>query len=240
MFIMLISSLNTPMKIPRQSCLKITAKLMEEAKSLAEDQVPSVFSLINLLENTDEMKIALARQDVKFSFAIGLEPQKEQTKVCDVDRLMCSLGISSANNTTNQNNSGAFQNNKRKELSKDNYKILERFQKKTINDKMLEIRKALPAWKEKDSIVQALKNNQVLVISGMTGCGKSTQVPQYILDHGLNQGQVHNIICTQPRRISAIGVAERVAEERDEKIGNLGMVSQKKSLITIFGRNSQA
>ena len=117
---------------------------------------------------------------MKFSFAIGLEPQKED-KVCDVDRLMSSLGISSVNNTPNQSNSGAFQNNKRKELSKDNYKILERFQKKTINDKMLEIRKALPAWKEKDSIVQALKNHQVLVISGMTGCGKSTQVPQYIL-----------------------------------------------------------
>ena len=46
----------------------------------------------------------------------------------------------------------------------------------------------------------------------------------FTLDHGLNQGQVHNIICTQPRRISAIGVAERVAEERDEKIGNLGMI----------------
>ena len=60
-----MASLNTPMKIPRQSCLKITAKLMEEAKSLAQDQVPSVFSLINLLENTDEMKSALARYDFK-------------------------------------------------------------------------------------------------------------------------------------------------------------------------------
>ena len=46
-----------------------------------------------------------------------------------------------------------------------------------------------------------------------------TQVPQYILDHNLGRKIVPNIICTQPRRISAIGVAERVAEERDEKIG---------------------
>ena len=54
-----LASINTPMKIPRQSCLKITAKLMEEAKLLAQDHVPSVFSLINLLENTDEMRKAL-------------------------------------------------------------------------------------------------------------------------------------------------------------------------------------
>ncbi len=61
----------------------------------------------------------------------------------------------------------------------------------------------------------------------MTGCGKSTQVPQYILDDWLgaskksNREREHcNIICTQPRRISAIGVAERVASERGEKAGN--------------------
>ena len=57
--------------------------------------------------------------------------------------------------------------------------------------------------------------------STLSGCGKSTQVPQYILDNSLNKGQVPVIVCTQPRRISAIGVAERVAQERDEKIGNL-------------------
>ena len=61
--------------------------------------------------------------------------------------------------------------------------------------------------------------HQVSIISGETGSGKTTQVPQYILDHNLGRKIVPNIICTQPRRISAIGVAERVAEERDEKIG---------------------
>jgi ATP-dependent RNA helicase DHX57 len=61
----------------------------------------------------------------------------------------------------------------------------------------------------------------------MTGCGKSTQVPQYILDDWLGASKKSgremehcNIICTQPRRISAIGVAERVAQERNEKAGN--------------------
>lgn len=68
--------------------------------------------------------------------------------------------------------------------------------------------------------------SQVVVISGETGCGKSTQVPQYILDNWLDNfhkdGNEHvEIVCTQPRRISAIGVADRVAEERVEKTGQV-------------------
>lgn len=53
-------------------------------------------------------------------------------------------------------------------------------------------------------------------------CGKTTQIPQFILDASLNgpAGQVANIICTQPRRISAISVAQRVAQERAECLGN--------------------
>ena len=49
--------------------------------------------------------------------------------------------------------------------------------------------------------------------SGETGCGKTTQVPQFILDHCDAAGTRCNIICTQPRRISAMSVAERVADE---------------------------
>lgn len=52
-------------------------------------------------------------------------------------------------------------------------------------------------------------------------CGKTTQIPQFILDNSLNgpPARVANIICTQPRRISAISVAERVAKERAERVG---------------------
>lgn len=56
----------------------------------------------------------------------------------------------------------------------------------------------------------------------MCRCGKTTQIPQFILDASLGgpAHQVANIICTQPRRISAISVAERVAQERAERLGN--------------------
>jgi hypothetical protein len=62
---------------------------------------------------------------------------------------------------------------------------------------------------------------QVVVVSGETGCGKTTQLPQYILESEIDaaRGASCNIICTQPRRISAIAISERVAAERGEKIG---------------------
>lgn len=54
------------------------------------------------------------------------------------------------------------------------------------------------------------------------GCGKTTQIPQYILDHYLVQGRGAecSIVVTQPRRISAVSVSERIAEERCEELGN--------------------
>ena len=62
---------------------------------------------------------------------------------------------------------------------------------------------------------------QVVVVSGETGCGKTTQLPQYILESEIDaaRGATCSIVCTQPRRISAIAVSERVAAERGEKIG---------------------
>lgn len=56
----------------------------------------------------------------------------------------------------------------------------------------------------------------------ITSCGKSTQVPQYILEEALQEEEfAANIVCTQPRRISAMSVAKRVAEEMAEPLGGL-------------------
>jgi ATP-dependent RNA helicase DHX36 len=67
-----------------------------------------------------------------------------------------------------------------------------------------------------------VNSEQLLCNSFCTGCGKTTQIPQFILDEMISRsnGSLCNLLCTQPRRISAISVAERVAEERGERIGS--------------------
>lgn len=81
------------------------------------------------------------------------------------------------------------------------------------------MRNSLPVSAKRAEILQALTTNQVVIICGDTGCGKTTQVPQFILEHHQQKRQPCNIICTQPRRLAAVSVAERVAYERDEKVG---------------------
>eukprot|EP00850_Spirogloea_muscicola_P015416 SM000117S25536 [mRNA] locus=s117:306081:317487:- [translate_table: standard] len=81
-----------------------------------------------------------------------------------------------------------------------------------------EARAKLPMAEKREELLDALRKDNVVVISAETGSGKTTQVPQYILDEMIatGQGGLCNIICTQPRRIAAVSVAERVAAERCE------------------------
>lgn len=88
-------------------------------------------------------------------------------------------------------------------------------------EEMMRFRQKLPSYSKKEEIISMIRSNQVTVISGETGCGKTTQVPQFILDDCIvrGEGSQCHIICTQPRRISAVSVAQRVADERVEKCG---------------------
>ena len=88
--------------------------------------------------------------------------------------------------------------------------------------KMLAGRKSLPAWSLRDEIVDKVNSEQVTIISGETGSGKSTQSVQFVLDDMIQRGlgAFANIVCTQPRRISALGLADRVSEERCSAVGD--------------------
>ena len=79
----------------------------------------------------------------------------------------------------------------------------------------------LPIIDMKERIISTINGNQIVIISGPTGCGKSTQVPQYILDQYALERKMVNIVVTQPRKIAASSVARRVCEEREWKIGGL-------------------
>ncbi|XP_021749282.1 DExH-box ATP-dependent RNA helicase DExH5, mitochondrial-like isoform X1 [Chenopodium quinoa] len=105
--------------------------------------------------------------------------------------------------------------------------------------KILEFRRSLPAFKERDALITAISSNQVIIVSGETGCGKTTQIPQFILESEIesSRGASCSIICTQPRRISAMSVAERVAAERGEKLGE--SVGYKVRLEGMKGRDTR-
>ncbi|XP_027848814.2 probable ATP-dependent RNA helicase DHX34 [Aphis gossypii] len=74
--------------------------------------------------------------------------------------------------------------------------------------KLRETQQNLPVYQFKDEIIEAVKNHRVVIIAGDTGCGKSTQIPQYLSNAGFKR-----IACTQPRRIACISLSKRVAYE---------------------------
>ncbi|XP_038890443.1 probable pre-mRNA-splicing factor ATP-dependent RNA helicase DEAH5 [Benincasa hispida] len=80
-----------------------------------------------------------------------------------------------------------------------------------------EQRQSLPIYKLKKELIQAVHDNQVLVVIGETGSGKTTQVTQYLAEAGYTTSG--KIGCTQPRRVAAMSVAKRVAEEFGCRLG---------------------
>ncbi|ESO09137.1 hypothetical protein HELRODRAFT_110038 [Helobdella robusta] len=91
---------------------------------------------------------------------------------------------------------------------------------KSTSPEFLAFQDSLPVSKMKDVIVKTINENKVILISGETGSGKTTQIPQLILNDCHANNKACRIFCTQPRRLSALTIAERVAAERGEKIGH--------------------
>lgn len=82
---------------------------------------------------------------------------------------------------------------------------------------IIEQRQSLPIYKLKDELVKAVNDNQILIVIGETGSGKTTQITQYLSEAGFTtRGRIG---CTQPRRVAAMSVAKRVAEEFGCRLG---------------------
>jgi ATP-dependent RNA helicase DHX8/PRP22 len=85
------------------------------------------------------------------------------------------------------------------------------------NKSITEQRESLPIFKLKPELIRAITENQVLVVIGETGSGKTTQMTQYMAELGITKKGM--IGCTQPRRVAAVSVAKRVAEEYGCSLG---------------------
>lgn len=79
-------------------------------------------------------------------------------------------------------------------------------------------RQSLPAYQVKDELMRVVAENQIVVVIGETGSGKTTQLAQFLVECGYTDTQ-KQIACTQPRRVAAMSVAKRVSEEMGVKLG---------------------
>ena len=104
------------------------------------------------------------------------------------------------------------ENNKRiKNLEKKVRKSALKFETRKKSLPKIKYNSNLPIIKKKHEIINAIKQNPVVIISGETGSGKTTQIPKFCIE--ANRGIAGKIGCTQPRRIAAISVAARIAKE---------------------------
>ncbi|XP_014259416.1 probable ATP-dependent RNA helicase DHX34 [Cimex lectularius] len=184
------------------------------------NELKSLFSLQEFIEDLDDFQLYLTTYD-------GIKRKaSSMNKGNHSNRELYSKIKSHLKLTDEQNdkiNSGIREN--RHGFSKD---TLEGFRlallsyllfKKNENDKnfaaLQETKANLPVTSYKDEILSTVSSNRVTIIAGDTGCGKSTQVPQYLMNAGYNR-----IACTQPRRIACIALAKRVAFETQNKFGD--------------------
>jgi len=84
---------------------------------------------------------------------------------------------------------------------------------------ILQTRLKLPVYKFQSELLEAVADNQIVVIEGETGSGKTTQIPQFLVEIGYATPGKSCVGCTQPRRVAATSIATRVAEEMDVTLG---------------------
>lgn len=86
---------------------------------------------------------------------------------------------------------------------------------------ILRVRKELPVHSERKEFLKLYHKHQVMVFVGETGSGKTTQIPQFVVMDAMARGDFSSqVACTQPRRVAAMSVAERVSHEMDVQLGN--------------------
>uniref|UniRef100_A0A6G1S622 RNA helicase n=1 Tax=Aceria tosichella TaxID=561515 RepID=A0A6G1S622_9ACAR len=103
---------------------------------------------------------------------------------------------------------------------------LEKEAREKEREQLREQRKNLPVYEHKHDLLKAIDENQIIIVQGETGCGKTTQIPQYLHEAGytkteMKHGEVKMIGCTQPRRVAAMSVAARVSQEVNSKLGHM-------------------
>lgn len=148
--------------------------------------------------------------------AVKKGAQKNSAPKNNADRKNSSRGASERNsNASRSNRRGGGTNRARKQGNQQNHPAPRRYE--PFIPEVITYPEELPVSERREDIMNAIRDNQVVIIAGETGSGKTTQIPKMCLDLGL--GAKGLIGHTQPRRLAARSVAERIAEELGQKIG---------------------
>ena len=161
-------------EFPSLDCLRICRKLYNEALKLCEYGSPYIFSIVSLFENEHEMKLYLKENKEHF--------------LDEMSYLFPKLS-SEENDMPSHYKTSGKRKEKPKEITEETIKINLEIQSIFLNKqnnlqycKMKQVRKKLPAWTMMGDILNIIQENSVSIISGETGCGKSTQV--FLFIHG--------------------------------------------------------
>ncbi|KAG2236059.1 hypothetical protein INT48_008153 [Thamnidium elegans] len=87
-------------------------------------------------------------------------------------------------------------------------------------EEMAAFRKQLPIYSGREAIINTLETSDTVIVMGETGSGKTTQIPQYLIEAGLASSELGSVAVTQPRRVAAVNLAKRVAEETMTRLGS--------------------
>lgn len=120
-----------------------------------------------------------------------------------------ALPIATEAEASKAQNSNKFSEHMKKSEGASNFS-----QSKTLREQ----REFLPAFAVREDLLRVIRDNQVVIVVGETGSGKTTQLTQFLYEDGY--GKSGMIGCTQPRRVAAMSVAKRVAEEMEVKLGS--------------------
>ncbi|XP_043658089.1 putative ATP-dependent RNA helicase DHX57 [Drosophila teissieri] len=218
--------------IPHELRLRYARHLYKEAREICRDGIPCVYSICDLLQSNEQLAGRLDTSAFPSPKRSLFYDEPESGGVNPDDEHHQAPKPSHYTRGQTSRNDGGHQRNVEAQ-TRENRRLLQQFverRKEERYQKIIDGRRQLPAFAEIERILALIESSPVVVISGETGCGKSTQVPQFILDNWFfralqlpaKENLPHvEIICTQPRRLSAIGVAERVAAERLDRIGQL-------------------
>jgi len=148
-----------------------------------------------------------------------LDMRETLAQVMINDRHALNVGIQRMIAMLKRKNNQRFNQSRLDKLIRDYQHSCELYQKRLAGSPSPALNADLPVIQYKEEIIRAISNNQVVIIAGETGSGKTTQLPQICLSMGRGIGGF--IGHTQPRRIAARSVAQRIAEELNSELGNL-------------------